>query len=578
MSGLDELQPGDPRRIGPYWLEGRLGAGGMGRVYLGRSPGGRHVAVKAIRAELAESADFRTRFAREVSAARRVSGIFTAPVVDADLDGPVPWLATSYVSGPSLASAVATGGPMSADAVLALAAGLAEGLSAIHAAGVVHRDLKPSNVIVADDEPRVLDFGISLSAEASALTQTGMVVGSPGFMSPEQADGHDVGPPSDIFSLGAVLAFAATGQGPFGTGPTAALVYRVVHSEPDTGALPDEIRPLIERCLAKDPQHRPTAGQTLAKSVPGARPRAHGLLPPGPAPGRRGWRPPACGGKRPRRHSPRALRHRAGRSATLTSRRHAGPRDDHVGGPAASQHAGRPAAGQHAASQHAASQRRPGHGTRARAGVPALADSRCGGTRARGGLRRCFLRGPGRAREWTCGGQHGQRRPCSQNEAAPAGGLGHAQFPAACPGLRAGPPVVLFGGPVVRRRRHGYARLHTWRKARQSGPACRLPSTVCGPVATPTSGEATIQQAIVTRQRILSELPALSPSAVPHGAQLVSDLSAAMQNSLNADHDYQSWMADPAASGGCGSAPPWTRTTRPARAPRSWPPRPRRAS
>ena len=153
----------------------------MGRVYLGRSPGGRRVAVKVIRAELAESADFRTRFAREVSAARRVSGIFTAPVVDADLDGPVPWLATSYVAGPSLAAAVVTGGPMSAGTVLALAAGLAEGLSAIHAAGVVHRDLKPSNVIVADDGPRVLDFGISLSAEASALTQTGMVVGSPGF-------------------------------------------------------------------------------------------------------------------------------------------------------------------------------------------------------------------------------------------------------------------------------------------------------------------------------------------------------------------------------------------------------------
>ena len=252
----------------------------MGRVYLGRSPGGRHVAVKVIRAELAESADFRTRFAREVSAARRVSGIFTAPVVDADLDGPLPWLATSYVAGPSLATAVVTGGPMSAGTVLALTAGLAEGLSAIHAAGVVHRDLKPSNVIVADDGPRVLDFGISLSAEASALTQTGMVVGSPGFMSPEQADGHDVGPPSDIFSLGAVLAFAATGQGPFGAGSTAALIYRVVHSEPDTSMLPDEIRPLIERCLAKDPRHRPTAAQILAE-VSSSRPAASlGLLRP----------------------------------------------------------------------------------------------------------------------------------------------------------------------------------------------------------------------------------------------------------------------------------------------------------
>ena len=457
MSGLDELQPGDPRRIGPYWLEGRLGAGGMGRVYLGRSPGGRHVAVKAIRAELAESADFRTRFAREVSAARRVSGIFTAPVVDADLDGPVPWLATSYVSGPSLASAVATGGPMSADAVLALAAGLAEGLSAIHAAGVVHRDLKPSNVIVADDGPRVLDFGISLSAEASALTQTGMVVGSPGFMSPEQADGHDVGPPSDIFSLGAVLAFAATGQGPFGTGSTAALVYRVVHSEPDTGALPDEIRPLIERCLAKDPQHRPTAGQILAEVGAGRPSASPWPAAAGPGSGSAGVASAGLPAGSAEADTPPV--HSATEQAGV-------PRSPPVGTPvpATTTSAGQPPAStpagrQHAASQHAASQRRPGHGTRARAGVPALADSRRGGTRARGGLRRCFLRGPGRAREWTCGGQHGQRRPCSQNEAAPAGGLGHAQFPAACPGLRAGQPVVLFGGPVVRRRRHGYARL-----------------------------------------------------------------------------------------------------------------------
>jgi hypothetical protein len=289
---LDELHSGDPRRIGPYWLEGRLGSGGMGRVYLGRSPGGRYVAIKAIRVELAENAEFRARFAREVSAARKVSGIFTAPVVDADLDGPVPWLATSFVAGSSLAEAVAASGPLPVDSVLRLAAGLAEGLQAIHSAGVIHRDLKPSNVMLAGDGPRILDFGISQSAEMSALTGIGTVVGSPGFMSPEQAEGREVGPSSDIFSLGAVLAFAATGEGPFGDGTTAALLYRVVHGEPGTGRLPEELRPLIERCLAKDPQHRPTAAQLLAE-LSNAQPGAHLLL--GPATGG----PPGHGPARP---------------------------------------------------------------------------------------------------------------------------------------------------------------------------------------------------------------------------------------------------------------------------------------
>jgi eukaryotic-like serine/threonine-protein kinase len=260
-----ELQPGDPRKVGPYWLLGRLGSGGMGRVFLARSPGGRQVAVKLVRAELAEQADFRARFGREVAAARMVSGLFTAPVVDADLDGPVPWLATAYVAGPSLADAVTRHGPLPVASVLALAAGLAEGLGAIHAAGVVHRDLKPSNVLLADDGPRIIDFGISRAAEASVLTSTGLVAGSPGFMSPEQAEGRDVGPPSDVFSLGAVLTFAATGQGPFGTGSTATMLYRVVHTPPATGDLPDGLRLLVERCLAKDPEQRPTTDQLLAK-------------------------------------------------------------------------------------------------------------------------------------------------------------------------------------------------------------------------------------------------------------------------------------------------------------------------
>jgi eukaryotic-like serine/threonine-protein kinase len=262
---VGELQPGDPRSAGPYRLLGRLGSGGMGQVFLGRSAGGRLVAIKVIRPDLAGEPGFRVRFAREVAAARQVSGLFTALVVDADAEGPMPWLATAYVAGPSLDEAVAAQGPLPADSVLTLAAGLAEGLQAIHAAGVVHRDLKPSNVLLADDGPRVIDFGISRAAEATMLTQRGAVLGTPGFMSPEQAEGSEVGPPSDVFSLGAVLAFAAAGEGPFGTGSTPALMYRVVHAEPEIAHVPAQIRPVIERCLAKDPRQRPTAADLLAE-------------------------------------------------------------------------------------------------------------------------------------------------------------------------------------------------------------------------------------------------------------------------------------------------------------------------
>jgi serine/threonine protein kinase len=263
---VSELGPEDPQTIGPYRLVRRLGQGGMGRVYLGVSPGGRPVAVKAIRAELAADPEFRTRFGREVASARRVSGVYTAQVVDADVDGPVAWMATAYVPGPSLDEAVDTHGPLPEASLLALAAGLAESLNAIHAAGVVHRDLKPSNVLLAEDGPRVIDFGISRAVEAATmLTQAGLVVGSPGFMSPEQAMGHEVGPPSDVFNLGAVIAFAATGEGPFGTGTTAALLYRVVHGLPDLDRVPARVRPLIERCLAKSPGERPTASGLLAE-------------------------------------------------------------------------------------------------------------------------------------------------------------------------------------------------------------------------------------------------------------------------------------------------------------------------
>src|SRR5689334_14238448 len=235
----------------------------MGRVYLARSPGGRMVAVKVIRANLAEDAGFRARFAREVSAARKVGGLFTAAVVDADVDGPVPWLVTAYVPGTSLSDAVERQGPLPENSVLALAAGLAEGLIAIHAAGVIHRDLTPSNVLLAQDGPRIIDFGISSAAGAASLTGTGFMIGSPGFMSPEQAEGLTVGPASDIFSLACVLTFAAKGEGPFGAGDTAALLYRIVHGKPNLDHVPDKLRPLIKRSLSREARKRPTAAQFL---------------------------------------------------------------------------------------------------------------------------------------------------------------------------------------------------------------------------------------------------------------------------------------------------------------------------
>ncbi len=260
---MQPLRPEDPQLTGRYRLLARLGSGGMGRVYLGQSPGGRLVAIKVIRAELAESAEFRRRFAREVTAARTVGGMFTAPVVDANPDPPQPWLVTAYIDGLSLADAVASRGPLPVASVQYLAAGLAEGLGAIHAAGLVHRDLKPSNVLLASDGPRIIDFGISRAMDATGLTMSGLVVGSPGFMAPEQAEGGAVGPASDIFSLGALLAFSATGEGPFGEGTTPALLYRVVHGTPSTARLPGPVRPLIEQCLSKDPQQRPTSEQIL---------------------------------------------------------------------------------------------------------------------------------------------------------------------------------------------------------------------------------------------------------------------------------------------------------------------------
>jgi serine/threonine protein kinase len=250
-------------KIGPYRIVGRLGSGGMGWVYLGRSPAGREVAVKVVRPELAAEGEFRERFAREVAAARVVSGAYTAAVVDADTEAELPWLATMYVPGPSLAEAVRTDGPLPEPQVRRLGAGLVEALQAIHAARVVHRDLKPANVLLASDGPRVIDFGISRVDGAPGLTQVGVVVGTPPFMSPEQIKGERVGPPSDVFSLGGVLVYALTGRPPHGSGE--AVRYRVVLAEPELDGVPAGMRELIGHCLAKRPEGRPRLADLLTE-------------------------------------------------------------------------------------------------------------------------------------------------------------------------------------------------------------------------------------------------------------------------------------------------------------------------
>jgi serine/threonine protein kinase len=257
------LSDADPTRIGPYRLHGRLGAGGMGQVFLGRSPGGRMVAVKVVRPELAEDAEFRRRFATEAAAARRVGGFYTAQVVDADPEGSPPWLATAYIPGPSLHQAVTAHGPLPLASVAVLGAGLAEGLAAVHASGVVHRDLKPANVILAEDGPRLIDFGIARALDTTSHTRTSTVLGTAAFMSPEQAMGEKVGPESDVFSLGCVLAYAATGRSPFGDGPVHAVVYRVVHTPPDLTGLPPDLADLVGACLAREPGARPAVRAVL---------------------------------------------------------------------------------------------------------------------------------------------------------------------------------------------------------------------------------------------------------------------------------------------------------------------------
>jgi len=266
---MQPLGADEPAAVGPYRLLGRLGSGGMGRVYLGRSAGGRTVAVKIVHPHFALDGEFRARFRREVEAARRVGGAWTAPVLDADPEAAVPWVATAYAAGPSLSAAVTDGGPLPARTVRALGAGLAEALTAVHELGLVHRDVKPSNVLLTLDGPLLIDFGIARATDGTAsLTSTGVSVGSPGYMSPEQILGKGVTGAADVFSLGAVLAYAATGEPPFPGDSSAALLYKVVHEEPELGGLTGELREAAAACLAKDPAARPAPAELARRLAP----------------------------------------------------------------------------------------------------------------------------------------------------------------------------------------------------------------------------------------------------------------------------------------------------------------------
>ncbi|MFD3732765.1 protein kinase [Streptomyces sp. NPDC058632] len=292
------LDADEPTAVGPYRLLGRLGAGGMGRVYLGRSTGGRTVAVKIVHPHFALEEEFRARFRREVEAARRVGGAWTAPVLDADPEARVPWVATAYAAGPSLTAAVTHGDPLPAHTVRVLGAGLAEALTAVHELGLVHRDVKPSNVLLTLDGPLLIDFGITRALDGTvSLTSTGVSIGSPGYMSPEQILGKGATGAADVFSLGAVLAYAATGKPPFSGDSSAALLYKVVHEPPELGWLEGpaardgsggedgpggELRALVAACLSKDPGTRPTPAEVARRLAPeggAARLVAGGWLP-----------------------------------------------------------------------------------------------------------------------------------------------------------------------------------------------------------------------------------------------------------------------------------------------------------
>ncbi|WP_406150643.1 serine/threonine-protein kinase [Streptomyces sp. NBC_01012] len=271
------LRREDPRVVGSFRLHRRLGAGGMGVVYLGSDRRGQRVALKVIRPDLAEDQEFRSRFAREVSAARRIRGGCTARLVAADLEADRPWFATQYVPGPSLHDKVVEEGPLPAAEVASIGAALSEGLVAVHEAGVVHRDLKPSNILLSPKGPRIIDFGIAWATGASTLTHVGTAVGSPGFLAPEQVRGAAVTPATDVFSLGATLAYAAMADSPFGHGSSEVMLYRVVHEEPHLFDVHDALAPLVRACLAKDPEERPSTLQLSMRLKEIAAREAQGL-------------------------------------------------------------------------------------------------------------------------------------------------------------------------------------------------------------------------------------------------------------------------------------------------------------
>ncbi|GAA4967058.1 hypothetical protein GCM10023205_34760 [Yinghuangia aomiensis] len=277
---MQASRPETPQQIGPFAVLGRLGSGGMGDVHLARSAGGRLVAVKTVRVGLADDPEFRQRFAREVAAMRRIDGIRTAAFVEADPQAETPWLATEFIAGPALGDAIGQFGPLPESGARALGVGLAEALAAIHAVGLVHRDLKPSNVLLAADGPRVIDFGIARSTEdTTGLTRTGHIVGTPGYQSPEQANGDRIGPASDVFCAGLVLAYATTGRNPFGSGDPVQLLFRIVHQPPDLAGVPEALLPLVQGCLSKDPSLRPAPAQMLRHLGPAAHPVGGAWLP-----------------------------------------------------------------------------------------------------------------------------------------------------------------------------------------------------------------------------------------------------------------------------------------------------------
>ncbi|AYN40070.1 serine/threonine protein kinase [Streptomyces dangxiongensis] len=316
-----------PEYAGHYRLESRLGSGGMGVVHLARSTSGMKLAVKVVHAELARDPEFRGRFRQEVAAARKVSGAFTAPVVDADPQAARPWMATLFIPGPTLSEQVKRKGPMTAPQLRRLMAGLAEALRDIHRVGVVHRDLKPSNVLLAEDGPKVIDFGISRPADSELRTETGKLIGTPPFMAPEQfRRPREVGPAADVFALGSVLVHAATGQGPFDSDSPYVVAYQVVHDEPDLTGVPDSLAPLVLRCLAKEPADRPTPDELMRELrsvaasydtqafIPGQRTGEDGPAPVAPERPEPAERRPA---RRPLRRTLRRPGRRAGRRVVL---------------------------------------------------------------------------------------------------------------------------------------------------------------------------------------------------------------------------------------------------------------------